>query len=96
MKRTKIPYGTAIPVTLTIRQRDLIRDHTFYNPDFANLALANDTGIKIDLTLDDIEEIQGYVAAEANHCDDPALQKELDTLFEVFESYLNAYNDQGE
>ena len=33
-------------------------------------------------TLDDLEELNGYLAAEANHCEDPQLQKKLDKLFE--------------
>lgn len=33
--RKRIPYGTKLPVTLTMRERDLIRDETFCDPDFA-------------------------------------------------------------
>jgi hypothetical protein len=96
MKRKKIAYGTKLPVKLTLRQRDLVRDHTFYNPGFANLVVADTKGIRVDLSLDDIEEIQGYVAAEANHCEDKKLQKELDALFEKLQGFLDRYDDQGE
>ena len=75
---------------VTLRERDLIRDHTFYDPDFANLAVADGAGICVDLSLDDIEEIQGYVAAEANHCDDRKLQKELDLLFDKLQEFLDS------
>ena len=81
---------------LTLRQRDIIRDHTFYDPDFANLALVDGAGIRVDLSLDDIEEIQGYIAAEANHCDDRKLEKELDLLFGKFQKLLDSYDDQEE
>ena len=64
-----------------MRERDLIRDHTFCHPDFAACAAVNGTGIKVDLSLDEIEEIQGYVAAEANHTKNATLRKELDRLF---------------
>ena len=37
-------------------------------------------GIRVDLSLDAIEEIQGYVAAEANHTENKKLQKELQVL----------------
>ena len=96
MKRKNIQYGTKLPVKLTLRQRDLIRDHTFFDLDFANLAIADGAGIRVDLSLDDIEEIQGYIAAEANHCDDRKLQKELDLLFDKLQEFLDSYDDQEE
>ena len=96
MKQKKVPYGTKLPVRLTLRERDVIRDHTFYDPAFANLALADGAGIRVDLSLDDIEEMQGYVAAEANHCDDPNLENELDALFGKLQEFLESYDDQKE
>ena len=94
MNRKRIPYGAKLPVKLTNRQRDLIRDRTFCKPDFAQLAVVDGNGIRVDLSLDDIEEIQGYVAAEANHCDDRKLQKELDALFRKLQKFLDSYDDQ--
>ena len=96
MNRKQIPYGAKIPVKLTNRQRDLIRDRIFCNPDFARLAVVDGRGIRVDLSLDDIEEIQGYVAAEANHCDDRKFKKELDALFAKFQKFLDSYDDQWE
>ena len=96
MNRKKIPYGTKLPVRLSLRERDLIRDQTYYNPAFANIAVADSTGIRVELSLDEIEEIQGYVAAEANHCDDGKLEKELDALFDKFQKFLDSYDDQEE
>ena len=58
IKRKKIPYGTKIPVKLTERERYLIQNEIFYNPDFAKLAVADGKGIRVDMSLDDIEEIQ--------------------------------------
>ena len=96
MKRKKIPYGTKLPVKLTLRERDLIRDETFCDPDFARLAVVEGKGIRVDLSLDDIEEIQGYVAAEANHTKNKKLQKELDLLLDKLQVYLDTYDDQDE
>ena len=93
--RKKIPYGTKLPVRFTHQERDLIREHTFYDPDFARLAIADGDGIRVDLSLDDIEDLQGYVAAEANHCDDRRLQEDLGDLFERLQAFLDGYDDQG-
>ena len=92
----KIPYGTKIPVTLTFHERDIIRDETFCDPDFARVAAVEGKRIKILLSLDEIEEIQGYIAAAANHSENRKLQKELDRLFEKFQVLLDTYDDQDD
>lgn len=96
MKRKKIPYGTKLPVNLTLRERDIIRDKRFCNPDFARFAVVDGKEIRVELSLDDIEEIQGYIAAEANHTENKKLQKELDRLFDKLQVYLETYDDQDE
>ena len=96
MTRKRIPSGTTLPVTLTLRERDFIRDETFCDPDFAKCAVVDGTGIRVDLSLDDIEEIQGYVAAEANHTNNSKRRKELDRLFDKLQVFLDTYDDQRE
>ena len=96
MKRKKIPYGTKLPVKLTLQERDLIRNETLCNPDFARFAVIEGKGVIFNLSLDDIEEIQGYIAAEANHTKSRKLQKNLDRLFSKFQVYLDTYDDQSE
>jgi hypothetical protein len=46
--------------------------------------------------VDDLEELMGYVTAEANHTKDKNLQKELDRLFERMEEVLNSYTDEDD
>ena len=55
-----------LPVKLTLHERILIRDQTFFDTDFARIAIVKGKGVKVELSLDEIEEIQGYVADEAN------------------------------
>lgn len=95
MSRQTIPAGTKLPVTLTLRERDLIRDTTGCDPDFAKGAVVDGTGIRMELSLDDIEEIQGYVAAAANHTKNSKLRKELDRLFGNLQVFLDTYDDQS-
>jgi hypothetical protein len=94
MKRKKISSGSKLPVKLTLRERDLIRHETFCDPDLIKSAVVDGKGIKVDLSLDDIEEIQGYVAAAANHTENEKLQEELDRLFDKLQVYLDTYDDQ--
>jgi hypothetical protein len=94
--KKRIPYGTKLPVKLTLQERDLIRNETLCNPDFARFAVIEGKGVILNLSLDDIEEIQGYIAAEANHTKSRKLQKNLDRLFSKFQVYLDTYDDHDE
>ena len=94
--KKRIPYGTKLPVKLTLQERDLIRNETLCNPDFARFAVIEGKGVILNLSLDDIEEIQGYIAAEANQTKSRKLQKNLDRLFSKFQVYLDTYDDQSE
>ena len=96
MKRKKIPYGSKLPVKLTLQERDPIRSETFCDPDFAKSAVVDGKGIRVNLSLDDIEEVQGHIAAGANHTENKKLQKELDRLFDKLQVYLDTYDDQDE
>jgi len=94
MNRKKVPYGTKLPVVLTLKDRDIVRDETFCDPDFGRVGVVEGNKIKLMMSLDDIEEVQGHVAAEANHTKDKKLQKELDRIFEKFQKFLDKYDDQ--
>jgi hypothetical protein len=95
-KRKKIPYGSKLPVYFSEEELRFIREHTFINPDFGRLAVAERSKLKLELSLDDIEEVQGYIAAEANHTKNKKLQRELDLLYEKLQRFLDNYNDQEE
>jgi len=45
-------------------------------------------------TLDDLDELAGFVAAEANHAKDKKLQKELDQLCDRIQATLDGYTDE--
>lgn len=89
--RKKIPRGTKLPVKLTIRERDLILDETFCDPIVLKIAVVVGKGIKAEWSLDEIEDVQGYVAAEANHTENRKLQKGLDKLSDKLQVYLDSY-----
>jgi len=57
------------------------------------MAVVKGRKLVVKLTLDDLEEIIGYIAAEANHTDDKKLQKELDHLYERLQSTMESYDD---
>jgi len=98
MARKKIAPGTAVEVLLTPDERSLLLEHTFAGPDLTGrLRMAQMKGAKIAVryTLDDLDELMGYVAAEANHSEDMKLQEKLDALFERLKKEMESYDDGG-
>ena len=45
-------------------------------------------------TLDELDELAGYVAAEANHAKKRRLEKDLDRIFERIGSILDTYTEE--
>lgn len=93
MNRKKIPYGTKIPVVLTLTERDTVRNMTLCDPGFGKMGVVTGSKIKLMMSLDELEDVQGYVASEANHTKNKKLQKELDRIFDKFEKILDKYKE---
>jgi hypothetical protein len=97
--RKPVRPGEKIPLKLSNRECNLILEHTLANDDLtAPLRVAPAAGKSsvYSFTLDDLEELIGYVAAEANHAKDKKLQKELDRLFERMQTVLESYTDEDD
>ncbi len=68
-----------------------IREHTFLDPNLLIGGIVQPNGsLRFDWSLDDVEEIQGYVAASANHSDDRKLEKRLDRIFSKLQRFLDS------
>ncbi len=91
MPPKKIPAGSNLPVRLTLQERDLIRDHTLYDPDFADQAQEDSAGIRLNLSPDDIDEILGYIAAAVDCADDEKVEKRLTSLYKKIQKVLDSY-----
>ena len=95
-QRTRIPEGQPIAIAFTERERTLIIEHTFADPELTT-ALANAEQQGTDLiarsTLDDLDELRGHIAATANHCKNRKLQRELETLFARLTAEMDRYDD---
>ena len=95
-RRAKIPYGTKLPVSFAVADLELIRKRTFADARLLALGVVTGRRITLELSLDDIEELQGFVAAEANHSKDAELGKQLYRVFDHLQTFLDAYDDQAE
>ena len=97
--RKRVRPGEKVSLKLSVRERELILEHTFADDELTAALHVVPTAHKTSaysFTLDDLEELMGYVAAEANHAKDKKLQKELDRLFERVEEVLNSYADEDD
>lgn len=93
--RKKIASGTRIPVKLDAEERALILEHTSADPDIVGPieAVKPGTGIEVHDTLEDIDELLGSIAAEANRAKNAKLQRRLDHLFGRLKTEMESYGD---
>jgi len=97
--RKAVRPGERVPLKLSNRQRELILKHTFADDELTaplHVTPVSNKASVYSFTLDDLEELMGYVAAEANHTKFTNLREELDRLFERMEEVLNSYTDEDD
>lgn len=96
-QRQRIQPDEEVPLELNDRERELILEHTFADEELTNhLRVVPKPGERpvFRFTLDDLDELAGFVAAEANHTRDKKLGKDLDQLFGRISDVLKSYTDQ--
>ena len=96
-RRKRIAVGEKIPLELTERERDLIMKHTFAGNNLTDrLRAVPSPGQRpfYRFTLDDLDELAGYVAAEANHAKVKKLEKDLRQLYSRIAETLESHTDE--
>jgi len=84
-----------VELKLSLEQRRLILgDPICIHKALADPIRATATGAPVLLTLDDLEELGGYIAAEANHTSDKKLRKKLDAIFSKIQDLLETHADE--
>jgi hypothetical protein len=102
--RKQVPPDPKVPLELNDRERELILKHTFADDErTARLRIVPGPGEPpvFRFTLDDGDELAGYVAAEANHAEanhakDKKLQKELLRLYARMAAVLESDTDEND
>jgi len=95
--RKQIAIDEKVTLELTERARDLIIKHTFARNNLTDrLRIVPGPGRRpfYHFTLDDLDELAGYVAAEANHAKVKKLEKELRQLYTRIVDVLESYTDE--
>ena len=94
--KRRIKPGDKIRVAFTARERTLVIEHTFAGPEWIDvLEVSRQSRGKyiVGVTLDDLDELLGHIAAEANHTKSKTLRRELDALYARLQDELQAYDD---
>jgi repressor LexA len=96
--RRYIKPGTRIPFRLSVRERDMLVERAFLDPEIESrlrgAALAGGR-LVVDLTLDDVDDLAGCVAAEANHCEDTRVRRVLDGAFDRLTKLQDRFTDEA-
>jgi hypothetical protein len=96
--RKRIRPDEKVPLELNDNERELILKHTFAGDELTNrLRIVPKPGESpiYGFNLDDLDDLAGYVAAEANHAKNKKLQKELQRLFSRIAAVLESYTDEA-
>lgn len=94
--RKRIAPGTTLPLELTDRERDLILNHSFAEEDLTRrLRVVPPPGqpTVVRYTLDELDDLGGYVASESNHSKDRRLQREWRAIYAKIVTLLESYTD---
>lgn len=92
MTRKRLPGDIKVPVVLSTGEISDIRKHTLLGPDLLRAGMVEANGsLRFSWSLDDIEEVLGYVAASANHSKNRKLEKRLERIYDNLRDLLERH-----
>ncbi|MEI6424892.1 MAG: hypothetical protein WCP55_21940 [Lentisphaerota bacterium] len=94
--KKSIPYGHKLPIVLKKDVHEYILKETLIEPEAFGNGKLDGNKITFQLSLDDIEYIQGFVAAEANHTKKKNVEEGHGRIFDMLQEYLDQYDDEQE
>ncbi len=83
-----------ISIRVTIDERDLVINQTFAGDDLIDRlheAKVGENYINVAFTVDELDNLAGFIAAEANHAEDKILEKKLEALYDKISNIENKY-----
>jgi len=96
--RKKIQPDDTLSLTLSKQEQQLLLNECLcLPPEFENrirLAIVEKNGLSVHLTLDDLDELGGCVAAAANHAEIVKQQKALYRIFSRIQKLLDTHTDE--
>jgi len=97
MLKKQIQPGEKVGLKLTQAERKLVLNGLLcLDQQYEELVRTTPTSKPVMMTLDGLDDFCGYVAAEANHCDEKKKQKKLHGIFEKTQRLLDTYTEEDE
>lgn len=96
MQRKRIAYGEKVEVALTETERALILEQTFIDTAterLLSLAVSRGTGLVFRMTMEDLDDLLGHVAATANHARTGKLQDQMDGIYDRLKDVEEKYDE---
>lgn len=94
--RKRNGHEAQISVTVTARERQLLRDETFADPEYADRFRESGGKCVARFTASELDDILGHVAAAANHARRAKLREELGALYDRLEALEAAAARSGD
>ncbi len=94
MKPKKITLETKIDIRLNKREYELITEYTFVETEHIESirAVPGKSHYTASYTIEDLEDVLGFIAAEANHAEDKQLESELEHLYDRLSTIEASYD----
>jgi hypothetical protein len=93
--KKRIPPGEKVPLKLTPTEtKAILETLLLLDEEHEHIIRETPTGKPVMMTLDDLEDFAGYIAAEANHTEDEKLARKLDKVYDKCHNLLDTYTDQ--
>ena len=87
--------GEKVGLKFSAAERKLILDDVMcLDDEYADAIRQTPANQPVELTLDEWDDLGGYIAAEANHTEDKKLRKKLDAIFNKVQKILDAHTDE--
>lgn len=84
-----------LPLKLTAAERTLVLEGmTCLDQEIEQIVKDTPAGQPVRMTLEDLDQLAGHVAAEANHCTIKSKGKKLDVIFEKIQALLDEFTDE--
>lgn len=93
--KKQIQPGAKAPLHLTAAERRLVLEGLILLDQEYEQIIRNTPASKpVMMTLVELDDLGGFIAAEANHCDDRKKGQKLDAVFAKIQDVLDAYTDE--
>jgi adenylate cyclase class IV len=88
------PDGKVGLILSAVERKTILVEVMCLDEEYEEVIRSTPTDSPIMLTLDQWEDLGGYIAAEANHAGDKKAQRKLDAIFSKIENLLSSHTDE--